>query len=256
MRRFSWIVVLCISLTVPAMADIVPYGTATLTYVRTGPGAWLNAQDTLLKVALNWLVGVEKLRITSYADNAANSTDLPDGGSSLLSDTVAGFCIDFQDFVDMGDKYSVDVDRLRDTPDEPLGPMGELRAGQIAWLLDHNTWGLEMDPTAAGALQLAIWEIVNEKTATTYNVLNGSADRGNFYSTGDKPARTAAQGLLDDMLANYPDDGYSSAGYVGLYNLDKQDFLVSLPVPVPVPGAVLLGMLGLGYAGMRLRKMV
>lgn len=256
MRRFSGIVVLCISFTVPAMADIVPYGTASLTYLGTGPAIWLNARDTLQSLTINWLVGVEKLRITSYADNAANPTDLADGGSSLLSGTVAGFCIDFQDFVNPGNTYGVDVDRLRDTPDGPLGPMGELRAGQIAWLLDHNAWGLEMNADAAAAMQLAIWEIVNEKTATTYNVISGKPNSGNFYSTSSKPARAAAQGLLDDMLANYPDGGYSSVGYAGLYSLAKQDFLVSVPVLVPVPGAILMGLLGLGYAGWRLRKMV
>lgn len=243
MGRLSCSVILCVLFTGPAIADIVPYGSATLTYVGPGPGVKLNAQDTSQGLNITWTVGVEKLQITSYADNAANPADLPDGGSSLLSGTVAGFCIDFQDLVYPGNTYSVNVDMLKDTPDGPLGPMDVLKAGQIAWLLDHNAWGLSMAGADAAAMQLAIWEIVNEKTEVGYNVLSG-----NFFSATPGSITTAAQTLLGSV----PSYVSSAAGYVGLYSLVKQDFVVS--VPVPVPGAVLLGMLGLVYAGVKLRR--
>lgn len=247
MGRLSCVVVLCVLFAVSASADIVPYGTGKLTYVGMGPGARVNTQDTLQDLDMTYMVGVEKLRMASYVDNPDNPTDLVDGGSSLTSGPLAAFCIDFQDFVYPGNIYSVDVDMLKDTPDGPLGPMDELKAGQIAWLLDNNAWGLSMNANAAAAMQLAIWEIVNEKKEDAYNIRSG-----NFFSESVGPITTAAQALLDRV----PTGDYSAAGYVGLYSSAKQDFVVSVPVPVPVPGAVLLGMLGLGYAGLRLRKMV
>lgn len=43
---------------------------------------------------------------------------------------------------------------------------------------------------------------------------------------------------------------------LGDTDYDDMIYLVDKVAPVPVPGAVLLGMLGLGYAGMKLRKVV
>ncbi|MEN6428944.1 MAG: hypothetical protein ABFE13_26650 [Phycisphaerales bacterium] len=207
----------------------------------------MNARDTIQGINITWVVGVEKLQVASYLDNPANTVDLPGGSSAFPSGDLAAFCIDFQDFVAPGDVYNVNVDVLKDTPDPALGPMGVLKAGQIAWLLDNHTWGLSMPGADAAAMQLAIWEIVNEKTEGTY-----SLSSGNFYSGTDNTIRTAGQSLLNDMVANFPGGGYSAAGYAGLSSLAKQDFVVS--VPVPLPGAVLLGLLGLGYAGVRLRR--
>jgi len=254
MRQLLYVIVLCVFLSAPVVADIVPYGTATLKYGGTGPSAWANAEDTILKISSTWTIGIEKLQVTSYLDNPDNPDDLPGGASSFASDPLAAFCIDFQDFVYPHDTYEVDVDKLADTPNGPLGPMGALKAGQIAWLLDNNSWGLDMDGAAAAAMQLAIWEIVNEKTASTYCVVKDfyhDVDKhGNFFSNSSGPVRDAAQALLDSIPSGLYSSAYSSAGYAGLSNLSKQDFVVR----VPVPGAVLLGMLGLGYAGMRLRR--
>jgi hypothetical protein len=56
----------------------------------------------------------------------------------------------------------------------------------------------------------------------------------------------------NEYVLAFEDLASGAPGYDG----DFQDFVVMVEsvVPVPVPGAVLLGFLGLGYAGMRLRK--
>lgn len=87
----------------------------------------------------------------------------------------------------------------------------------------------------ADALQTAIWAIENE------------------IGTGGLSGQ--AKTWYDDAL----DSGWTTIGDVRVLNLyvttgglDVRQDMLHL---VPLPGAVLLGFLGLGYAGMRLRKM-
>lgn len=59
----------------------------------------------------------------------------------------------------------------------------------------------------------------------------------------------------DPYLLAWEDLPYTN-GKLGDEDYDDMIYLVDKVAPVPVPGAVLLGMLGLGYAGMKLRKVV
>ncbi len=252
MRRVLPVLLFCTLVTVPALADM-PYGSGTLTYIGPGPNAAMTIVDTLQPgiSGRTYYTGVERVRVTGYSDNAANPINLPTGVFNPT--TLPAFCIDFQDPVSTGQTYAVSVMVLVDAPDGPLGPMRTAKASQIAWLLDNHTWGLSMGATQAAAMQLAIWEIINEKTASTYDVISTDAvaARGNFYSTTAGQARTDAQALLNDVITNWA-DGYSSANYIGLVSGPSADFLVR----VPLPGAVLLGFLGLAAAGLKLRRYV
>ena len=252
MRRFAPCLLLCLVAAAPAVAD--PYGQATTKYVGVGPAQTIRINETDLGVSnLNVYVGVSKLQVSGYIDNAGNPVSVPGGGSQFDGTTIAGFCIDIDDSVRSGNVFDVHVKPLDESPDPFAGPMLGEKASQVAWLLDNNSWSLTMAAADAAAMQLAIWEVVHEGSGA-YNV--GSGD---FYATSwsNTAVQSAAQGLLGDMLTGWT-SGYSFANYVGLSSPlvgteGKQDFVVKV---VPVPGAVLLGILGLGAAGMRLRRSV
>jgi len=165
-----------------------------------------------------------------------------DPGDMVTDGDYESFCIDVWDYAGTGYDYKDVV--LEDAPDYFSGGMGSGKAGKIAYLLD-SYWndsyltGVNANKNAA-ALQLAIWEIVAEGEAT-YGLEIGSF-RATDYGTND--ARTLADTWLSSL-------GTGNVGnYIALTSSTKQDYVVR----VPVPGAVLLGMLGLGYAGVRLRR--
>lgn len=136
-------------------------------------------------------------------------------------------------------------------------PIGSGKADYIRELAGrywNDDWGTGVDKAGAEAFSYAVWEIVYEPHQTivalydvsTFNP-NGSTTNGTYFRTNDSARVTAANTMLHSLTGetsffDYDMRAITHDGY--------QDFLIK----VPVPGAVLLGILGLGAAGLKLRR--
>ena len=165
----------------------------------------------------------------------------------------AGFCIDLWDsYPVLSEPY--DIVSLDAAPDQAavptVGGMGATKASFIAELLEN--WAYNTDKSAA-AMQLAIWEVIDENydgtTSYAWDVTTGNFQLANYANDVDaNDVKDMANDMLDS-LAN----GVSYDRYVAVSNGPGKDNVQDFVV-VPVPAAVLLGMLGLSAAGLRLRK--
>jgi hypothetical protein len=180
-----------------------------------------------------------------------------------------GFCIEAQ--LSCGNCYEANVNTLDDAP-KPSGPggstMGDTKADYLRELwadvaagqgVANNELASALDKTEAAAMQLAVWEIVYEDkpdttgaTATygagNWNVLvNDAGSPSDSFKTSNNTAAAAqANTWLDLVTGSGATPGPS---LVALVNESCQDYIT-----IPVPGAVLLGLLGLSAAGIRLRR--
>ena len=247
MKIVFFIAVLCAFVASPVMAGL--YGTADVAYTSTYMGENVGIADDAHSYSASIFSGLWNLQI----DNAVETdgvTPLAFPGYGVLDDTVA-FCIDIIDPLSTSlNPYN--VVSLDDVPDPAAGPMGDAKARLVGELLNTN-WGYgSITNSHAAALQLAAWEIVNEDSGVL--ALSGG-NKGNFYvTTSDATTLSNAQSMLDAIGT-----GADYDMYIGLYHPipgtpgDKdqyQDYLVR----VPVPAAVILGILGLGVVGIKLRK--
>jgi hypothetical protein len=103
----------------------------------------------------------------------------------------------------------------------------------------YNNWLNETSPTPQFAIdtQKAIWAWENE---VTYDSLTNDAKTLYDNASGFSPSNAMVMNLWTDKNGDI---------YSGL----AQDVMVSV-APVPVPGAFLLGSMGLGFATWRLKK--
>jgi hypothetical protein len=202
------------------------------------------------------------------------------GALGIDGDWVAAFCIDICEY-SPSSAMPYGTASLEDAPDPAAGPMGEDRARYLATLLDTywTDWadtgnavagavGPFTDDQVAAALQLAVWEIVDEFntnsiavetidpskwTVTSLTASNGTTAGEQFRATYSSISGVIdlANTMLHEVYLKGLAGQFSGLGnYIALTNADKQDYVVH----VPVPGAVLLGLLGLSAAGIRLRK--
>jgi hypothetical protein len=101
----------------------------------------------------------------------------------------------------------------------------------------------------SAAFQLAVWEVVNEGTASAYNV-----NSGDFYvSSGDSSVRSLANTWLTNAMAWTGPSTQSLNVWAGPNS--TQDLGVFAPIPEPETYAMLLAGLGLmGFVARRRRR--
>lgn len=167
--------------------------------------------------------------------------------------TFQTFCVESQTYLsgEEGHLYSVDINPYAVSGDgnaDATTPgkdylsigtawlYGQFARGQLAYQYDESTTFRDDD---AELLQKAIWALEDE-----------AAYVGTVTAANNKYYKAA----VDKFAATVRDDANGAFG-VAVMNLwgsttDSQDQLVL----VPIPAAVLLGFLGLGAAGMKLRK--
>jgi len=251
MRKSFAVILLVCACAVPAAADM----TATETDVSPGLVTSINNYPGYYSGGV--YTGVYKLAI-------AGSTT-----PGLANGPVDSFCIDICQFAPSGQTY--EVTSLDVAPvNTDAGPMGETRARSLATLLDRfwTDWSDTgnvingspagaagyTDDQAAAALQLAVWEIVAEFKGQTLDrsgwTVSPVPGRQFSATCSDNSVISLANWMLQDIASVGEGDLSGYGNYRALSNACKQDYVVR----VPIPGAMLLGMLGLGAAGWRLRR--
>ncbi len=227
MRKLIFITTICALLAIPALAE--PTARVYQTTYSNGSGG----EFALSFINWDW-------NPLPYYDASTSNI--------VHSPSFQTFCVEHSENFNPGTEYSVTFSNNAIAGGG--GPSGDPISLGTAWLyhmfqsqdpdLGYD-WGAGR-VTSAGELQNAIWYLEGEGGSLTPAYSAMLTDK--FGSVTDAMADNHV-GLNPVMVVNLWDKGFAG-------NLDHliQDQLVC----VPVPAAALLGMLGLGVAGLKLRK--
>lgn len=213
----------------------IPIASTVMRTIMTGPGAPQSATS----------LSVGRFDIQYNSGTMANTFV----GSGVPGRFYA-FCIEPRQAINVNVAVSYDFVTL-DQGTTNIGGMGATKAGLIAELFGR--WAPQMDASMttlqAGALQVAIWEIVREVSGNPLDVLNGNI----FFATPESTAGTIA--LAQSYVQSLTGSGPRAIGLYGLSNgvmgdpsttAGTQDLLVQ--VRIPEPGS--LTILATGIAGL------
>jgi hypothetical protein len=245
--KLIFIAIVFTFLTAPALAD--SYGTVDLKETYVSPQTTMTIYGPgVASSGVNAYTGVYHWDL----QNATITTPNPFGMQGIGDIRTWGFCIEMQYAPTSFQQYNI-ID-VQDAPvtESPSGDvMGDTKADYIRELWAMVNPSPSMLNVNAAAFQVAVWEIVYEDA--DYESWDVDAwDNSNlttyssFKVAGDADVISTAQGWLDDLGIGTLDNSL-----VALSRGDTQDYIVK----VPVPGAVLLGLLGFCVAGLKLRKL-
>lgn len=165
------------------------------------------------------------------------SYTVPGGGTTFL-----GFCIEPRQFVTLGQTYTDTIAQLEDGTTN-IGGMGGVKANLLRELFGRYLPDFKSTLTRqqAGALQIAVWEIVREDSGAL-NVYSGDI----YFTAGSEdPAGTVA--LAQTYVLSLDGAGPKLNNLYALNNAGAQDIVVQLNTPEPSSMGIFgLALIGLG----------
>lgn len=167
--------------------------------------------------------------------------------TTLAAVSFDSYCIDIFHHIQTG-TFDIQAFALPDS----------VKQSQIVTLLTHTAGFIDAAPTLAqakdtsAAIQMAVWEIVNEAGTGGYSLDGGLFQIANNWGTVVPAARGLAQSYLDDMGGWSADSGYKVQMMTAInpVNNQRQVFLAA----VPEPSAWALMILGFGLVGGAMRQ--
>ena len=245
MRKLVFIAIVCAFMAVPAMAD---YSGGWVYYNRIG--GYYSGNGGEFTLSTDGGPGL-LLNLSAYAATTKNQT------GSTATPSFQTFCVEATEYIASPMEIMVSTTFINEGTGAVTGPGSHAILGSLSFgdNLDSRTAYLYTKfaqgtlagynygvgrAASADALQKAIWSIEGEAGGVISNSFvtlanTAVASGGEWYGKGIGDVR-----ILNTWTPGHVDES--------AYKLQDQLYLV------PVPGAVLLGMLGLSVAGLKLRK--
>lgn len=181
-------------------------------------------------------LGVGRLRLSGF-DN-----------TTMAAVTFDTYCIDIFNYI-QGGTFNLQAFTLGDAVKE--NQVKRLLSGTAGYIAAASGGAAKKNISAA--IQMAVWEIVNEGGTSGYSLDNGLFQMGTTGSV-TPGARALAQGYLDN-LGSFRATGTSSyrmMAAISPVNNQRQVFLAAAGVPEPSAWALLI--LGFGTVGGAMRR--
>lgn len=217
------------SVKITAVSGSPSYETGKVIYTPGGIGGNAGTTSAQLYIGRNRLTGVD------LATNAAVAFD--------------AYCIDIFNWLKTG-VFDIQTFTLANAT----------KADQLKTLLGVTDGYIAAAATAAAkqdtaaAIQMAVWEIVNEAGTSGYSLGTGLFRIGTDYGTVVPNARGMAQGYLDALGGWSLPTGkaFRMMTAVNPVSNQRQVFMTTAPVPEPATWAMLIA--GFGVVGGALRR--
>lgn len=170
--------------------------------------------------------------------------------ATMAAVTFDTYCIDIFNYMQSG-SFELQAFSLPDPTKE--NQVKRLLSGTAGFI--NGTFGFEQKRNVSAAIQMAVWEIVNESGTSGYSLDGGLFRMGTTGSVA-LGARGLAQSYLDnlDSFAATGTHSYRMLAAVNPINNQRQVFLAAAGVPEPSAWALMILGFGLVGAAMRSRR--